>query len=100
MSGSLIAISASSWLGAWIGLEINLLSFIPLMSDKFNQFSTEAALKYFLTQALASSILLFGVLYLGISNQLTFSSSLEETSLNILLSSTLLLKMGAAPFHF
>nr|UJG45410.1 NADH dehydrogenase subunit 2 [Rhithrogena germanica] len=100
VTGSLIAISSSSWLGAWIGLEINLLSFIPLMSDKFNQFSTEAALKYFLTQALASSILLFGVLYLGISTQLTFSGNLMTASLDNLIASTLLLKMGAAPFHF
>jgi NADH-ubiquinone oxidoreductase chain 2 len=71
-----------------------------LISDKFNQFSTEAALKYFLTQALASSILLFGVLYLGVRSQLTFSASLQTASLNTLLASTLLLKMGAAPFHF
>lgn len=100
LTGSLIAISSSSWLGAWVGLEINLLSFIPLISDKFNQFSTEAALKYFLTQALASSVLLFGVLYLGISTQLSFSFSHSGHSLRSLIASTLLLKIGAAPFHF
>jgi NADH-ubiquinone oxidoreductase chain 2 len=57
-----------------LGLEINLLSFIPLISNINNQFATEAALKYFLTQALASAILLFGVISLGLSSHLPFSS--------------------------
>nr|YP_010454730.1 NADH dehydrogenase subunit 2 [Heptagenia ngi]QZZ23906.1 NADH dehydrogenase subunit 2 [Heptagenia ngi] len=98
--GTLIAISSSSWLGAWVGLEINLLSFIPLMSDKTNQFSTEAALKYFLTQALASAILIFGAVCLGLSTQFGSSYHFNSSTLNILISATLLLKMGAAPFHF
>nr|QHX99865.1 NADH dehydrogenase subunit 2 [Epeorus herklotsi] len=100
MTGTLISISSTSWLGAWIGLEINLLSFIPLMSNMNNQFATEAALKYFLTQALASAILLFGVVTLSLGSHLTFSSFTDSTLLNTVLSSTLLLKMGAAPFHF
>nr|YP_010385061.1 NADH dehydrogenase subunit 2 [Electrogena lateralis]UPL65071.1 NADH dehydrogenase subunit 2 [Electrogena lateralis] len=100
MLGTLISISSSSWLGAWTGLEINLLSFIPLMSNKNNQFSTESALKYFLTQALASAILIFGAISLGIYTQLPFSHFMWNPSLNLLISSTLLLKMGAAPFHF
>nr|QXT45799.1 NADH dehydrogenase subunit 2 [Maccaffertium vicarium] len=99
MIGTLITISASTWLGAWIGLEINLLSFIPLMSNKTNQFSTEAALKYFLTQALASAILLFGILCLGIYQNMSISTPLS-TSFNLVLATTLLLKMGAAPLHF
>lgn len=98
--GTLIAVSSSSWLGAWIGLEINLLSFIPLISDKNNQFSTEAALKYFLTQALASAILIFGAVILGLQSQFVFSQVGVYTSLNNLIGSTLLLKIGAAPFHF
>nr|QXT45812.1 NADH dehydrogenase subunit 2 [Stenacron interpunctatum] len=97
--GTLITISSSTWLGAWIGLEINLLSFIPLMSNKNNQFSTEAALKYFLTQALASALLLFGVLCLGVFNQLPFAIP-STMSINSVIMATLLLKMGAAPFHF
>nr|YP_002274302.1 NADH dehydrogenase subunit 2 [Parafronurus youi]ABY53349.1 NADH dehydrogenase subunit 2 [Parafronurus youi] len=100
MTGTMISISSSSWLGAWIGLEINLLSFIPLMSNKNNQFSTEAALKYFLTQALASAILIFGAICLGFNSQLPFSATQNFFLLNSLIAATLLLKMGAAPFHF
>jgi NADH-ubiquinone oxidoreductase chain 2 len=45
-----------------MGLEINLLSFIPLSIKSNNLFSSEASLKYFLTQALASRTLLFSVI--------------------------------------
>nr|QZZ23841.1 NADH dehydrogenase subunit 2 [Afronurus sp. 'furcata'] len=100
MMGTLISISSSSWLGAWTGLEINLLSFIPLMSNKDNQFSTEAALKYFLTQALASAILIFGAISLGLKSHLSFSLPSFFVSFNMIMAATLLLKMGAAPFHF
>nr|YP_010164572.1 NADH dehydrogenase subunit 2 [Epeorus dayongensis]QRM91361.1 NADH dehydrogenase subunit 2 [Epeorus dayongensis] len=100
MTGTLISISSTSWLGAWLGLEINLLSFIPLMSNMNNQFATEAALKYFLTQALASAILLFSVITLSFQSSFLFSTFHDNFSLSIIISSTLLLKMGAAPFHF
>nr|YP_009349935.1 NADH dehydrogenase subunit 2 [Kuwayamaea chinensis]AQM40109.1 NADH dehydrogenase subunit 2 [Kuwayamaea chinensis] len=97
MFGTLITISSGTWLGAWMGLEINLLSFIPLMTSSKNILSTEASLKYFLVQALASSILLFSILFLYLNE---VSSSINHTILSCLISSSLLLKMGAAPFHF
>nr|YP_004935218.1 NADH dehydrogenase subunit 2 [Protoplasa fitchii]AET13043.1 NADH dehydrogenase subunit 2 [Protoplasa fitchii] len=101
MSGTLITISSNSWLGAWMGLEINLLSFIPLMIDMNNLMSTEAALKYFLTQALASSILLFGIIsYMMISNLTYYLNLMDNNISSMMINSTLLLKSGAAPFHF
>nr|YP_010835950.1 NADH dehydrogenase subunit 2 [Rhopalopsole subnigra]WGC89469.1 NADH dehydrogenase subunit 2 [Rhopalopsole subnigra] len=96
--GSLLAISSNSWLGAWMGLEINLLSFIPLMTNNKNLTTTEAALKYFLVQAIASATLLFSVIILLLSGT---SVLMVQWPINeILISSTLLLKMGAAPLHF
>nr|QVD56001.1 NADH dehydrogenase subunit 2 [Sepsis monostigma] len=97
MTGTLITVSSNSWLGAWMGLEINLLAFIPLMSDNNNLVSTEASLKYFLTQALASSVLLFAVILFMLENHFTFQ--INSYSSWIILSS-LLLKSGTAPFHF
>nr|YP_010570929.1 NADH dehydrogenase subunit 2 [Phlugiolopsis brevis]UZG90791.1 NADH dehydrogenase subunit 2 [Phlugiolopsis brevis] len=96
--GTLISISSTSWLGVWMGLEINLLSFIPLMSNTKNIMSTEASLKYFLIQAIASSLLLFSLIMMFlVSNMSIFLN--HETFL-LLISSALLLKLGAAPFHF
>lgn len=86
-------------MGAWIGLEINLLSFIPLIRDnnRNNLISTEASLKYFLVQALASTILLFAVILIILESRLIIQLSIYTK--RIILSS-LLLKRGAAPFHF
>nr|YP_010730244.1 NADH dehydrogenase subunit 2 [Blepharipa latigena]WEG23059.1 NADH dehydrogenase subunit 2 [Blepharipa latigena] len=91
---TLISISSNSWMGAWMGLEINLLSFIPLMSDN-KLMSTEASLKYFLTQALASSVFLFAIILLLLN-----LNKMPNIFSNMMIFSSLLLKTGAAPFHF
>nr|QBS48154.1 NADH dehydrogenase subunit 2 [Pandalus hypsinotus] len=89
MLGALIAISSPTWFTAWVGLELNLLSFIPIMSSKLNMYAAEAALKYFLIQALGSATILASSPVLLLFNY----------SPNLLISVALLLKMGAAPLH-
>nr|URX53837.1 NADH dehydrogenase subunit 2 [Postelectrotermes sp. 2 AB-2022a]URX53876.1 NADH dehydrogenase subunit 2 [Kalotermitidae sp. 1 AB-2022a]URX53928.1 NADH dehydrogenase subunit 2 [Kalotermitidae sp. 1 AB-2022a] len=96
IGGILISISSNSWLGAWMGLEINLMSFIPLMLSQENIYTTEASLKYFIVQALASSALLFMVIMKMLMNQNVITSS----SYSYAIMTPLLLKMGAAPFHW
>nr|ARH54533.1 NADH dehydrogenase subunit 2 [Ontholestes tessellatus] len=97
MIGTLISISSFSWMGMWMGLEINLLSIIPLMNSNKNLFSSEASLKYFITQALASTILLFSIILL--SNNI-FLINQFKSNIMLIFNSALLTKMGAAPFHF
>nr|UHA56203.1 NADH dehydrogenase subunit 2 [Trigonodes hyppasia] len=93
---TLIAISSTSWLGCWIGLEINLLSFIPLISNSNNLLATEASLKYFLTQSIASINFLFSILM-----KLMLLKNFEmNLFLSIMINSSMLMKMGASPFHF
>nr|UFA49310.1 NADH dehydrogenase subunit 2 [Drosophila melanogaster] len=96
--GTLITVTSNSWLGAWMGLEINLLSFIPLLSDNNNLMSTEASLKYFLTQVLASTVLLFSSILLMLKNNM--NNEINESFTSMIIMSALLLKSGAAPFHF
>nr|WGO57873.1 NADH dehydrogenase subunit 2 [Blattella parilis] len=98
ISGIFITISSNSWLGAWMGLEINLLSFIPIMSSNENIFTTEASLKYFLVQALASSVLLFLIISKTMMEDM-FSLMNSQLS-SMIMSTPLLLKGGAAPFHW
>nr|YP_009383599.1 NADH dehydrogenase subunit 2 [Zelandoperla fenestrata]ARS43772.1 NADH dehydrogenase subunit 2 [Zelandoperla fenestrata] len=100
VSGTFLAISANSWFGAWIGLEINLLSFIPLMTNSKNLLSTEASLKYFLIQALASATLLMIVILSALIFSSPESLLINNEFMTTIISSTLMLKMGAAPFHF
>nr|AII02236.1 NADH dehydrogenase subunit 2 [Oegoconia novimundi] len=96
MISTLISISSNSWFGCWIGLEINLLSFIPLISSSNNLLASEASLKYFLTQSIASINFLFSILI-----KLILMKNFEMNYfLTIMINSSLLMKMGAAPFHF
>nr|QAX91395.1 NADH dehydrogenase subunit 2 [Parastacus brasiliensis] len=88
--GSILSISATSWFSAWAGLELNLLSFIPLISSYNNRLSSEAALKYFLIQALGSAMIIFSSTFISLFAYLPY----------LFISLSLLLKLGAAPFHF
>ncbi|YP_002808575.1 NADH dehydrogenase subunit 2 (mitochondrion) [Scylla paramamosain] len=90
LTGTSLSICSSSWFGAWIGLELNLLSFIPLIAIKLCPYSTEAAIKYFLIQAMASTILIMSSSMHMFSNDFSY----------ILITLSLLLKLGAAPLHF
>nr|AIW64893.1 NADH dehydrogenase subunit 2 [Ictinogomphus sp. MT-2014] len=94
ITSSMICISSSTWIGAWMGLEMNLLSFIPLMNKNKTPYENEAAMKYFLVQAMASVIFLLSIM---MSSMLNFDL---QSSANYLMTSALLMKMGAAPFHF
>nr|DAZ91355.1 TPA_asm: ND2 [Pandorites podoceroides] len=84
----LISVSANSWFMVWLGLEINLLSFIPLLTHKKNKYSSESALKYFLTQAFASMLIMICAL-LALNKNVSY----------FLLLFAFLLKAGAAPSH-
>nr|YP_009538316.1 NADH dehydrogenase subunit 2 [Parasarpa zayla]AYN60678.1 NADH dehydrogenase subunit 2 [Parasarpa zayla]WGL40279.1 NADH dehydrogenase subunit 2 [Parasarpa zayla] len=93
---TLISISANSWLGCWIGLEINLMSFIPLITTPNNLLNSEASLKYFLTQSIASiNFLFFILLSLFLMKNFFFNNFFS-----IIINSSLLMKMGSIPFHF
>nr|YP_009775571.1 NADH dehydrogenase subunit 2 [Delias pasithoe]QJA15797.1 NADH dehydrogenase subunit 2 [Delias pasithoe] len=93
---TLISISSNSWLSCWIGLEINLLSFIPLISSPKNLMSTEASLKYFLTQSIASINFLFSILL----KMMLFKNFETNNIISIMINSSLLMKMGSTPFFF
>lgn len=88
----IITISTFSWLRIWIGLEINILSIIPLINYSKNIFITEASLKYFIIQSIASSILLLRIILISIHN--------INNKIILIINSRLLIKIGSAPFHF
>jgi NADH-ubiquinone oxidoreductase chain 2 len=73
------------------------LSFIPLIIRPKNLFSSESSLKYFLTQTLASAIFLFAIIFLYFLSNFKINLVIFIPAL---ISSTMLLKRGAAPFHF
>nr|ANJ01483.1 NADH dehydrogenase subunit 2 [Calvia championorum] len=95
--GTLISVSAYSWINIWIGLEMNLMAFIPLInSDNLKQ-SSEVSMKYFLVQVMASMFILFAFMYSFIC--LGNLDDLNPVS-QFVFNSAIFMKMGAAPFHF
>nr|QOL00647.1 NADH dehydrogenase subunit 2 [Leuconemacris litangensis] len=97
MMGTILSISSNSWLGVWMGLEINLLSIIPMLANNKNMMMNESAIKYFIVQAMASTMLLFSILLI----QMKYPISWEKQMIpSMMIWSSLLLKIGAAPFHF
>lgn len=94
--GTLISISSSSLFGMWMGLEVNLISFIPLIINlENNKKSREAAIKYFLVQAIASSVFIFRSLVFFV-----YRGNFISEGFNFIVSLALLTKLGIAPLHF
>jgi len=94
--GIFISISRSTWLYIWIGLEVNLLSFIPLIVCGSNDIESEGAIKYFLIQALGSCIILFS--YFSFINFVNYYLYIFNFGSYILIFG-LILKIGIFPFH-
>nr|YP_009865396.1 NADH dehydrogenase subunit 2 [Rattus hoogerwerfi]QKE47604.1 NADH dehydrogenase subunit 2 [Rattus hoogerwerfi] len=100
LMGPVITMSSSNLLLMWGGLEMSLLAIIPLLTNKKTPRSTEAATKYFLTQATASMIILLAiVLNYKQSGMWTFQQQTNNMLLNMMLIS-LSMKLGLAPFHY
>nr|YP_010585926.1 NADH dehydrogenase subunit 2 [Maesaipsyche stengeli]UZZ43649.1 NADH dehydrogenase subunit 2 [Maesaipsyche stengeli] len=90
---TLISISSNSWLLSWFGLEINLMFFIPILSNKNNSMKSEFTMKYFLIQAISSSNLMYSIILFNLFNHFYMFMLL-----NIYIS--LLLKLASAPLHW
>nr|BCD55493.1 NADH dehydrogenase subunit 2 [Scolopax mira] len=98
--GTTITISSNHWVLAWVGLEINTLAIIPLISKSHHPRAIEAAIKYFLVQAAASALVLFSS-----SINAWYTGQGDITQLNqptscLLLTSAIAIKLGLVPFHF
>nr|DAD54568.1 TPA_inf: NADH dehydrogenase subunit 2 [Panstrongylus lignarius] len=95
--GTGIVLSSETWLGMWMGLEMNLISFIPLLYKSKNMASSESCMIYFLIQSLGSMLMLISVL---LNSSLVISPSMGEGFLKTMLLLSMLIKLGVPPFHF
>nr|AGQ48905.1 NADH dehydrogenase subunit 2 [Corapipo gutturalis] len=98
--GTSITTSSNHWAMAWVGLEINTLAILPLISKSHHPRAIEASTKYFLTQAAASTLLLFSSM-----TNAWFSGQWDITQLThpvscMLLTIAISIKLGLVPFHF
>nr|YP_010547192.1 NADH dehydrogenase subunit 2 [Leptocimbex linealis]UYK52105.1 NADH dehydrogenase subunit 2 [Leptocimbex linealis] len=91
---TLITINSTSWISAWMGMEVNMMAFIPMLMTKTNK-SSNSMMSYFMIQASSSSILLFMIMM----NKLEINSY-KINLFNYFIQISLLMKLGAAPFHW
>nr|AAG34959.1 NADH dehydrogenase subunit 2 [Anolis chrysolepis] len=99
-TGTIITMSSHHWLMAWIGLEMNTMAIIPIISSTHNPRSTEAATKYFLTQAAASATILFSSMSNAWQTGTWDITNLTSTPSCVMLTAALAMKLGLAPMHF
>nr|YP_010485145.1 NADH dehydrogenase subunit 2 [Hemidactylus ulii]UVW80926.1 NADH dehydrogenase subunit 2 [Hemidactylus ulii] len=98
-TSTILTMASTHWLLAWISLELNTLSILPIMMKHHHPRSTEATTKYFIIQAAAAaSILLASTLnawQTGEWSILHTNSSLTTTLATV----ALMMKLGLAPAH-
>nr|UNY85956.1 NADH dehydrogenase subunit 2 [Emoia boettgeri] len=99
-TGTIITMTSTHWLMAWVGLELNTLSIIPIITKHHHPRSTEATTKYFLTQAAASATLLFASTINAWDTGTWNISQLTSQPACIMLTMALSMKLGLAPLHF
>lgn len=87
--GVIITICSNNWISIWIGIEVTLLSFIPIIQSEVKT-SSESIIKYFIVQRAASTIFLLGVIIILIGVNI-----IDET----ITLTALIIKIGLAPFH-
>nr|UFA45930.1 NADH dehydrogenase subunit 2 [Anolis valencienni]UFA45936.1 NADH dehydrogenase subunit 2 [Anolis valencienni]UFA45991.1 NADH dehydrogenase subunit 2 [Anolis valencienni] len=99
-TGTIITMTSYHWLMAWVGLEMNTLAIIPIISTMHNPRATEAATKYFLTQASASAMILFSSTINAWQTGTWDITNLSSEPAHILLTIALAMKLGLVPMHF
>nr|WJH18418.1 NADH-ubiquinone oxidoreductase chain 2 [Hierococcyx hyperythrus] len=98
--GTTITISSNHWMMAWTGLEINTLAITPLIAKSHHPRAIEAAIKYFLVQAAASTLVLFSsTTNAWATGQWDITQMTNQTSC-LLLTTAIAMKLGLVPFHF
>nr|AAU09905.1 NADH dehydrogenase subunit 2 [Passerculus sandwichensis] len=98
--GTTITISSNHWIMAWMGLEINTLAILPLISKSHHPRAIEAATKYFLAQATASALVLFSSMTNAWQTGQWDITQLTHPMSCLILTSAVAMKLGLVPFHF
>nr|QUI77245.1 NADH dehydrogenase subunit 2 [Empoascanara gracilis] len=86
--GIMLCLCSNNWIFIWCGLELSLITFLPLMQNKLI-ISSESILKYFIIQSVSSTILILGLLMMVVM----------KFNYEFMISIALMMKMGIGPFH-
>uniref|UniRef100_UPI0030E3BB87 NADH dehydrogenase subunit 2 n=1 Tax=Chauliops zhengi TaxID=2936724 RepID=UPI0030E3BB87 len=92
---TLLTISSTNWMGMWMGMEMNLMAFIPFISKNKNLKSSRAMMMYFIAQSIGSIMFLFAILM----NSFIMAPIMMNEYIKTAMMIGLLIKLGMAPFH-
>nr|QCS36722.1 NADH dehydrogenase subunit 2 [Hemidactylus parvimaculatus]QCS36723.1 NADH dehydrogenase subunit 2 [Hemidactylus parvimaculatus] len=98
-TSTLITTASNHWLLAWLSLELNTLSILPMMMKLPHPRMVEATTKYFIIQATAAACILFAS---TINAWQTGQWSIIHTNTPLpttLITIAIMLKLGIAPTH-
>nr|ACH70173.1 NADH dehydrogenase subunit 2 [Varanus mitchelli] len=99
-AGTFLTMTSHHWVSAWLGLELNTLAIIPIISKTHHPRATEASTKYFLIQAASSALFLFSGIINSYSHGTWDMAHLTDTPPKIMFTVALATKLGLAPIHF
>nr|ACT35719.1 NADH dehydrogenase subunit 2 [Gekko crombota]ACT35720.1 NADH dehydrogenase subunit 2 [Gekko crombota]ACT35721.1 NADH dehydrogenase subunit 2 [Gekko crombota] len=98
-TSTIITAASHHWLLAWLGLELNTMSALPIIMTSHHPRAIEAATKYFLIQTPAAALMLFAstmnAWQTGHWSIMQTTTPMTTTIVTI----ALLMKLGLAPMH-
>nr|YP_011010251.1 NADH dehydrogenase subunit 2 [Esakia hungerfordi]WPW46853.1 NADH dehydrogenase subunit 2 [Esakia hungerfordi] len=93
---TVMVISSENWFSMWMGLEINMMSFIPLMEKNKNYMSAESKMIYFIIQSMGSIIFIFMMI---MNPTIMILEEMNNQICMMLITLSMAMKMGMAPMH-
>nr|AAG00733.1 NADH dehydrogenase subunit 2 [Acanthosaura lepidogaster] len=99
LSTSLTALS-NNWILAWLSLELNTLAILPVISKTKHPRAIEASTKYFLTQAVASCLLLSSSTINSWQTGTWDITQMANKYASAMMFIALTMKAGTVPTHF
>nr|ACA28645.1 NADH dehydrogenase subunit 2 [Phelsuma lineata] len=98
-TSTIVTLSSHHWLLAWLGLELNTLSMLPIIVKPAHPRATEAATKYFLIQAGAAALIMFSsTMNAWMTGQWAIINMLPTPT--VIMTLAIFLKLGLVPMHF
>nr|YP_009488353.1 NADH dehydrogenase subunit 2 [Metasalis populi]AWD31612.1 NADH dehydrogenase subunit 2 [Metasalis populi] len=91
MLSTLMVLCSTKWLSMWLGMEINLMVTIPFIFQNKSKELSEKVMTYFLTQVMASILMLTAML--------TMMMSFNILIIKMMLTFSMMIKLGMPPFH-
>nr|AIF79865.1 NADH dehydrogenase subunit 2 [Cnemaspis huaseesom] len=98
-TSTILTTASHHWLLAWVGLELNTLSILPIIMKTGHPRATEATTKYFLVQTAAAAMILFSSIINTWHTGQWMISHTTPPAVSTVILVAIMLKLGLAPAH-